>query len=136
MTTKTRSYEFPKFGFHFRRVFFIFALQLLDHVNYSSASQKLANLVNITIARFIFLLSDENDFNIKVCSPVWFPNEVIYILLYHANFICAVYFCGMQTVYELQKLLALYVKTKQERYNRPTVTTSAMPRADHTVIHF
>ena len=36
------------------------------------------------------------------------------------------YFCGMQTVYELQKILALYVKTKQDRYNRPTVITSAM----------
>ena len=50
-------------------------------ISYSSASQKLANLVNITISRFIFLLSDENYFNIKVCSPVWFPNEVIYITL-------------------------------------------------------
>ena len=32
----------------------------------------------------------------------------------------------MQTVYELQKILAHDVNKKQRRYNQPTVTTSTM----------
>ena len=36
------------------------------------------------------------------------------------------YFCGMQTVHELQKMSAYDVNIKQRRYNRLTVTTSTM----------
>ena len=39
---------------------------------------------------------------------------------------CAVYFCGIQNVYELQKFLARDVNKKQRRQSRLTVTTSAM----------
>ena len=39
---------------------------------------------------------------------------------------CAVYFCGIQNVYELQKLLAHDVNKNQERQNRLTASTSAM----------
>ena len=39
---------------------------------------------------------------------------------------CAVYFCGIQNVYELQKFLARDVNKKQRRQNCLTVTTSAM----------
>ena len=39
---------------------------------------------------------------------------------------CAVYFCGIQNVYELQKFLARDVNKKQRRQSRLTVTTAAM----------
>ena len=39
---------------------------------------------------------------------------------------CAVYFCGIQNVYELQKILAHDANEKQERQKRLTVTTSTM----------
>ena len=39
---------------------------------------------------------------------------------------CAVYFCGTQNVYELQKIIARDDIRMQRRKNRLTVTTSAM----------